>query len=216
VSDQTNTRRKVPGIAPGHGVAKSCLSSDENKQFRSLLRRVRRGSEEAAWDLIQQYGEAIRRGVRRVLNKRMRSKFDSMDFVQVVWLSLFRAKDRLDRFQRPEELAAYILQMARNKVGLEVRRRLMTEKYNINREMRLPDRHVTTTPEPVDPAPLPDDIAIARERWDRLIEGQPERSRRIIKLRLLGRINREIAEELGIAEVTVRRFLKKLSDDQLP
>jgi len=151
-----------------------------------------------------------------VLNKRMRSKFDSMDFVQVVWLSLFRAKDRLDRFQRPEELAAYILQMARNKVGLEVRRRLMTEKYNINREMRLPDRHVTTTPEPVDPAPLPDDIAIARERWDRLIEGQPERSRRIIKLRLLGRINREIAEELGIAEVTVRRFLKKLSDDQLP
>ena len=56
---------------------------DDN--FRSLICHVREGSEDAAWDLVEQYGEAIRRAVRRALNERLRSKFDSLDFVQLVW-----------------------------------------------------------------------------------------------------------------------------------
>ena len=105
--------------------------------FQSLVRRVREGSEDAAWELVDQYGDSIRRAVRRVLNERLRSKFDSLDFVQVVWNSLFRVRDKLDRFDRPEELAAYLVTMARNKVGMEVRRRLMTEKYNVGHEQSL-------------------------------------------------------------------------------
>ena len=108
-----------------------------DNHFRELIDRVREGSEDAAWELVDQYGEAIRRAVRRALNERLRSKFDSLDFVQIVWNSLFRVRDKLDRFDRPEELTAYLITMARNKVGMEVRRRLMTEKYGVKHEESL-------------------------------------------------------------------------------
>ena len=84
--------------------------------FRDLMRRVHEGSEDAAWQLVGQYGDPIRRAVRRALNARLRSKFDSLDFVQLVWSSFFRDRGRLDRFNHPEELVAFLVTMARNKV----------------------------------------------------------------------------------------------------
>ncbi len=116
-------------------------TTEWDNNFRSLMARVREGSEDAAWELVNEYGDAIRRAVRRVLNERMRSKFDSLDFVQIVWNSLFRVRDKLERFDRPEELTAYLVAMAHNKVGMEVRRRLMTQKYNVGHEESLDQRH---------------------------------------------------------------------------
>lgn len=133
---------------------------DDN--FHSLIARVREGSEDAAWELVNQYGEAIRRAVRRVLNERMRSKFDSLDFVQIVWNSLFRVRDKLDRFDRPEELTAYLVAMAHNKVGMEVRRRLMTQKYNVGHEESLDQRQDKNHSELASRQPAPIDVAIAR------------------------------------------------------
>ena len=74
------------------------MMTDENDDFRRLMQRVRDGSEEAVWDLVSVYGEAIRRAVRRVLNRNLRSKFDSLDFVQLVWKSFFRKREKVDRF----------------------------------------------------------------------------------------------------------------------
>ena len=119
------------------------------------------GSEEAAWDLVSQYGEAIRRAVRRALNERMRSKFDSLDFVQIVWSSLFRVRDKLDRFECPEELTAYLVAMAQNKVGMEVRRRLMTQKYNVEHEESLDQRQDKGYSDVASRQPAPIDVAIA-------------------------------------------------------
>jgi hypothetical protein len=42
-----------------------------NTEFATLMQRVREGSEDAAWELVQLYGEAIRRAVRRALNERL-------------------------------------------------------------------------------------------------------------------------------------------------
>ena len=117
--------------------------TDWDNDFCGLMQRVGEGSEDAAWELVDQYGEAIRRAVRRMLNERLRSKFDSLDFVQIVWNSLFRVRDKLDQFDRPEELTAYLVTMARNKVGMEVRRRLMTEKYNVKHEESLEQLQAT-------------------------------------------------------------------------
>jgi RNA polymerase sigma factor (sigma-70 family) len=181
----------------------------DKQDFRTLMRQISDGSEDAAWILVENYGELIRRAVRRVLNTRLRSKFDSLDFVQLVWSSFFRARNRLDRFERPEELAAFLMTIARNKVGMEIRRRLQTEKYNLNREQSLNEpsivnRHIT------DPRPMPIDVAIAREQWNHFLSGQPNHYREIIKLRLQGRTHQDIAHLLKIDERTVRRFLNKL------
>jgi RNA polymerase sigma-70 factor (ECF subfamily) len=179
--------------------------SDGDDNFRGLIWRVREGSEDAAWELVQQYGEAIRRAVRRALNERMRSKFDSLDFVQIVWNSLFRVREKLDRFDRPEELTAYLVAMARNKVGMEIRRRLMTQKYNVEHEELLDQRQAVASRQP---API--DVAIAREQWDRLLQDQPQRYRQIIQLRLQGHTYQSIADVVHLDECTVRRFLKRL------
>jgi RNA polymerase sigma factor (sigma-70 family) len=187
-----------------------CLPADESPDFGALLRQVRDGSEEAAWELVGRYGEMTRRAVRRVLDDRLRAKFDSLDFVQIVWSSLFRARGKLERFQRPEELAAYLVTMARNKVFDEARHRLATEKRNIDRECPLDSRGLAAQPAAVDPRPGPLDVAIARERWENLLRDQPVHYRRIIQLRLQGHTNDAIAKILQLDESTVRRFLKRL------
>jgi RNA polymerase sigma-70 factor (ECF subfamily) len=189
--------------------------SDANEDFCRLMCRVREGSEDAAWELVEQYGELIRRAVRRVLNEKMRPKFDSLDFVQLVWQSFFRLRDEADRFAGPQQLAAFLVGMARNKVLMETRRRLRTEKYDVRRERPWGE---TTDEEgcrsrPRYPAPL--DVVMARELWDRMLQDQPVHHRRIIQLKLQGHSCCAIGTALHLDEQTVRRFLKKLSFTRL-
>jgi RNA polymerase sigma-70 factor (ECF subfamily) len=186
-----------------------------NDSFRDLMRRVREGSDEAAWELVDSYGEMIRRAVRRALNQRLRSKFDSLDFVQLVWSSFFRARFRFEQFDRPEELTAFLVTMARNKVGMEIRRRLLTEKYNLNREETLFGEKGEGWEEVSGHQPGPIDVAIAREQWSLMMEDQPEHYRRIIQLRLQGHTYQDIADTLQVAESTVRRFLKRLFHERV-
>jgi RNA polymerase sigma factor (sigma-70 family) len=181
-----------------------------DRSFRELMHGVREGSEEAAWELVARHGDAVRRAVRRSLSKELRTKFDSLDFVQIVWSSFFRARERMDRFERPEDLVAFLVKMTRNKVGMEVRRRLMTEKYNLNRETSLEELRGASAGEIADRQPEPIDVAIARERWKRMLENRPQHYRQIIQMRLQGRTYRDIADSLHLAESTVRRFIKRL------
>lgn len=183
---------------------------EEARHFRGLLQEIREGSEDAAWELVENYGEPIRRAVRRALNSRLRSKFDSLDFVQIVWSSFFRDREQLDRFDRPEDLAAFLAKMARNKVGMEIRRRMQTEKYNLARERSLDDLPEQGGEEPSGDEPPPMGVAIAREQWDRMMANQPAHYRRIVQMRLEGHTYQEIADTLDLAESTVRRFVKRL------
>lgn len=187
--------------------------AEYDDDFRNLMRRVGEGSDDAAWELVNRYGEDIRRAVRRVLNVRLRPKFDSLDFVQLVWKSFFGAPDKLDRFDRPEELAAYLVTMARNKVGMEVRRRLMTDKYNVRHEQPLDRLHAAEgCLDATGQQPAPADIAIARERWESLLKDQPDHYRQIIHLRLQGYTYESIADVVHVDKRTVCRFFKKLLD----
>jgi RNA polymerase sigma factor (sigma-70 family) len=183
--------------------------SDYEKDFDCLMQSVCLGSEEAAWQIVDRYGEDIRQAVRRVLNYRLRPKFDSLDFVQLVWNSFFRVREKCDRFHRPEELVAYLLAMARNKVGMEIRRRLMSEKYNIRRELPfdvLRDEELWSH----DPPPM--DVAVAQERWENMLKKQPSHYRKIIQLRLQGYTFQDIGKAVHLDERSVRRFLQKLLD----
>jgi RNA polymerase sigma factor (sigma-70 family) len=181
--------------------------AEYDDDFCNLMRRVSEGSEDAAWELVTRYGEEIRRAVRRVLNAKLRPKFDSLDFVQIVWKSFFRVRNKCDRFHRPEELAAYLVTMARNKVGMEARRRLTTEKYNVRQERSF-DRLRAEDMACRQPAPI--DVAIAHEQWDQMLKDQPAHYRRIIHLRLQGHTCQDIGKAVHLDERTVRRFLKKL------
>jgi RNA polymerase sigma factor (sigma-70 family) len=179
-----------------------------DEDFRDLMQKIQQGSEDAAWELVARYGEALRRAVRRALNAKLRPMFDSTDFVQLVWLSFFRIPANSGRFHSPAALAAYLVRMAQNKVVSETRRRLGSIKYNVNAERSLDD--LKWRRDLVGPSATPVAIAIAREQVSRLLAKQPKHYRQIIELKLQGHSCREIADRLQLAESTVRRFLNTL------
>jgi RNA polymerase sigma factor (sigma-70 family) len=178
--------------------------------FRELMRRVQEGSQDAAWELVRVYGESIRNAVRRVLDQRLRSKFDSLDFVQIVWKSFFEARNGLERFGSPAELAAFLAGAARNKVLMESRRRKTYKKYNVLRERPLDACDDSPAMNVPDRKPTPLQVAIAHERWNQLLQGQPEQYRQIVQMKLQGETCVAIGKALDLDERTVRNFLKRL------
>ncbi len=177
--------------------------------FGALMRQIREGSETASRELVVNYGRHVLRMVRRKLSRSLRSKFDSQDFVQAVWASFFAFQPDRYRFDRPEELVAFLTEMARNKVVEVVRQRMQTEKYNVNRERSLGGSE-SPTDSPISSQPPPDEIAIAREEWQRLLESQPAHYQQILQLLGGGHARQEVARDLGLSEKTIYRVVRKL------
>jgi RNA polymerase sigma factor (sigma-70 family) len=184
-------------------------------EFRILLRQVQSGSQEAIRELIERYAPHIVRAVRRKLSKAIRPKFDSIDFAQAVWASFFAAPKNLVEFDRPEELIRYLAVLARNKVVDEIRRRMQTDKYNVNREESLDDSALHFRATLAANGPSPSEVAVADELWERLLRGRPESYRRIIELRRDGNTHQEIACQLGLNERTVRRVIRRVFEEQV-
>lgn len=176
-------------------------------EFLPLIARARTGDRDAAGELLARYSGHIQRVVRSHLNRRMRTRFDSQDFVQAVCASLLAHQSRLGRFQHPDELIAYLGAMTANKVIDECRRCLTYEKQNVNRE-----RPLEVAREILSPEPTASQVAVARELWDALLEGQPPHYRRIVELRTGGMTFEEIATEVGLSTRQVRRVMRSLAD----
>jgi RNA polymerase sigma factor (sigma-70 family) len=186
---------------------------EKTADFEALIKRVREGSQEAAWDLIAQYAPQVLRVVRRRLPQELRQKFDSEDFVQTAWISIFKHPSRLAQFTQPREFVAFLNAVAGNKVGIEVRRRLGGQRHNVKRERSLEDMGDDRSDRVAAREPRPSQIAVAREQWFQLLKGQPRHYRRIIELRYMGQPTREIATQLGLDDGTVRRALRKMLRD---
>lgn len=196
-----------PRAAAKQSVTANADGASGPERFNALMEEVRRGSPDAAWRLLEVYGPHIHRVVGRMLGPDMRSKFDSADFVQSVWLSFFVNRVQTEHFATAEQLIAFLAQMAKNKVFSELRRRLYSAKRNVRREQSLAGANFK---EPIARGPRASDYAIARERWSQLVSGQPEIHRTILQMKYEGSTNTEIAEKVGLSERTIRRILAKL------
>ena len=186
------------------------MSNDiEQQKFRTLLREAQAGSQEAARELYDTYVHYIRECVRQRLWRKLRSKFDSQDFVQQVWLSFFRDGGNLPDFQSPAELLAYFKSMAENKVTFEARNRQMKRRA-VNLEERVAEEDSHVGAHPATRIPTPSAIAIVRERYEELVGQRPREMQDVAELRLAGASFRQIAEELQIDEATARRVMRIL------
>jgi RNA polymerase sigma-70 factor (ECF subfamily) len=183
--------------------------SEDTRHFQTLLQQVQQGSQEAARELADTYGPYVRRYVRRTLNSSLRQKFDSIDFVQLVWASFFTEPKGLPPLESPEHLVGYLAGMARHKV-LNTGRHMQTQKHDVQREVRLDCAGHATEPHLASRDPTPSSVAIFHEEWERLVEDQPEKVRRIIELRFAGNTYEEIACALAIHERTVRKIIDKV------
>src|ERR1700728_233575 len=118
------------------------MSADESGRGRSgdiqgLLARIKDGDEGAARELLCRYESKVRMVVRRQLPRLLRSRFDSLDFLQSVWGSFFyRIRARSKDLDEEPNLIAFLAWAARNKV-IDEYRRAATQRQDIHRESPL-------------------------------------------------------------------------------
>ena len=185
---------------PGH---------DESRDVRDLLARIQRGDEEAARELLCRYESKVRMVVRRQLPRLLRSRFDSLDFLQSVWGSFFhRIRTGPNDLDEEPNLIAFLAWAARNKV-IDEYRRAATQRQDIHRESPLRNASEDGS-EFVAPDETPSQLVEAQETYGRLRALLPEDRRVILELKAEGYSCREIGQRLGISERTVQRVLEDL------
>lgn len=176
--------------------------------IRELLARIKNGDEEAARELLSRYESKVRLVVRRQLPRLLRSRFDSIDFLQSVWGSFFhRIQTESNDLNEEENLIAFLAWAARNKV-IDEYRRAATQKQNIHREESIESRGNRETT--LASGDTPSELAQAHETFDRLSHLLPEDRRVILELKAAGYSCGEIGDRLGLSERTVQRVLEEL------
>src|SRR5262249_24730828 len=157
--------------APGGG-----STGMDDETFAGLVARARGGDAAAVEVLLSSFEDEVRMMVRGRLPRALRSQFDSMDFVQAVWQSLFTSPhQQAVAFDKRGHFGGYLAGVARNKVYAEFRRRTRSKKYDLAREERLYVRrgdHETSREVPA-PGPTPSQEAQAGDRMDQLAAGRP-------------------------------------------
>jgi RNA polymerase sigma-70 factor (ECF subfamily) len=171
-----------------------------------LLHKLTSGDDSAAEHVFRSYEPYLRMVVRRHLSPELRSKFDSMDVVQSVWVHLlkgFREADR--RFTDVNHLRAFLVQLTRHRLI----DRLRHLRHAIEREQPLEGVGL----EDLLPAESqqPDDVLQADELWEQLLELCPPAHQEILRLKREGALTGEVAARTGLNAGSVRRILNALS-----
>ena len=178
-------------------------------ELTDFLRRIQAGDDGAARELLSRYEAEVRLVVRRQLPRLLRSRFDSLDFLQSVWGSFFRRmRTAPTEFEDSRHLVAFLARAAKNKV-IDEYRRAASRKHNMHREepLWLDGRRPRDVPDPID---SPSEVAQAHEVLVRLQELMPAERRTILELKAQGLSSKDIGERLGISERTVQRVLEEL------
>lgn len=191
------------------GHEEHCPPVEGVARFSALMKEVRQGSQDAAEQVWRQYGPHVLHVVRRSLQQRMRTQFDSQDFSQAVWASFFAELPDEAQLDTPAALVRFLSRLARNKV-VEEHRKLHARGRNLDRE------------EPLDPAaggselidkrsPSPSQEAVADDLVAQLTAGQPPLYGRIVQMRREGLRTAEIAEREQTTTRRVRRVMRHLT-----
>lgn len=180
----------------------------DGRRLENLIGRIKDGSDEAAWELVEEYGPHIQAVVSRRLNPSMRRTFDTNDFLQAAWASLFRVLPRLQLVNDPKKFVALLATIACRRMNNEYRRRQLVDPDKIQDPRSNPD--APSLPElQVGKDPTPSQISVARERWRGLIKSLPQQHVDVISFRMHGMTQKEIAERTGLSTRTVRRVIER-------
>jgi RNA polymerase sigma-70 factor (ECF subfamily) len=183
------------------------MSFDDN--FADLMSRAKAGESQAVQQFLAQFDQEVRMMVRARLPKLLRTRYDSVDFVQAVWQSFFHEMaDDVPEFANADHLRGYLAGVVRNKVRHQ-HRRLTSGKYDMGREgalyVKRGGREVPV--EIASPEPSPSEAVQAKDRLAQLMSGLEPHEVEVIMLRRQGLKFEEIAARTGIHERTVRRII---------
>jgi RNA polymerase sigma factor (sigma-70 family) len=184
-------------------------SSSSSTEFETLLERLRGGDEDAAWQLVCEYGPHVTAVVRRMIRSQMRVRLDSQDLAQTVWKSFFFNIVHLTNVATPEELIKTLVRMTQHKVMDAYRRQLYAVGNGAMSETPLIDRDDQGERIPGRPG-SPSQFAMVRERWERMLRQRPPVHQEVLRRRMTGQSFESIAASMGISERTARRVVGEL------
>ncbi len=185
----------------------------EDAGLAEYLARAKAGDADAVRELVRTYEPVVRIMVRGRLPKALRSRFDTMDFVQLVWKSLFAKTGRdLDKFDNEKHFIGFLSGIVRNKLHEEHRKLSETLKYDIGREqplyVRKGNREIPREVPGNDSTPSAE--AQAGERLAQILDGRGDFSTEVVNLRRQGLTYDEIAEKLNVHESAARRVIQEM------
>jgi RNA polymerase sigma-70 factor (ECF subfamily) len=181
-------------------------------EISELITRAVAGDEGAIRDFLLEFEDELRIMVRGQLPRKLRSYFDSTDFVQAVWQSFFSdLEGRPKEFENARHLRGFLAGIVRNKIYEQHRRLTRTAKYAITKEERLYVRRDgrEVGRDFVSPEPTPSQAVQANDRLAQLVAGFSPLEVQVITLRHQRLTITEIAERTGLGECSVRRVIKK-------
>ncbi|AMV25302.1 RNA polymerase sigma factor [Gemmata sp. SH-PL17] len=183
---------------------------EKSPAFPELLAGFRAGDSASVKALCEQYAPFLRAAVRRQLHPGLRTRFDSLDFVQDVWASFLAIPAERYTFDTPEALLAFLNRMAHNRVVEVFRQRFETQKDDITRERAVSSEDGSDQIRA--PAPTASQLVIADEQWERLCGRFPEGHRTILELLRDGHSYEDIAQLSGVSLSTVNRIVRRLKE----
>jgi RNA polymerase sigma-70 factor (ECF subfamily) len=172
----------------------------------ALLAKLCSGDAAAAEQVFRTYEPYLRMVVRRLLPKRLRSKFDSIDIVQSVWADLWRGFQEAGwHFENAVQFRTFLIKMTRNRFIDRLRRHRGALKHE------RPWEHVSQEVPRATREPQPGEVAQAEELWDELLALCPPAHHQLLTLKRQGLPLAEIASRTGLHESSVRRVLYDLA-----
>jgi DNA-directed RNA polymerase specialized sigma24 family protein len=176
--------------------------------FIELLRRVRLGEPDAAYELVRQYEMDIRIAVRaRLSDPALRQQFDSMDICQSVLASFFlRAAAGQYDLHQPGQLVGLLTRMAQNKLAMQAR-----SHYQQRRDVRRVRSINDLAAAPADKSSDPGRQAVDRDLLRRSYELMDAEVRQMADCRVHGAQWGDIAAKLGgTADARRKQFFRAM------
>ena len=175
----------------------------------NLIQQLEQHQDSAVQELVDRYGNHILRVVRRHLNQKLRIRFDSEDFLQAVWATLFVNPAAFRQIESEGQLVAFLTQIAFHKVIDARRANTQAQRRDLHREISLnqPNSVLNLAPSPLT---TPSEYLIANEELQKIQAEIPQSLQWMIECRLRGMTFEAIAEQGGIHERTVRRVFDRL------
>lgn len=181
---------------------------DDPRELQRLLAAVREGDTVACAELYNLFGPVVRAAVRQRLHPQLRTRFDSLDFVQDVWASFWKDAAEPREFPTAQALVRFLTRIAEYKVVEVFRQRFEGRKDDIRRE-----RPIDGVSEGVAAGGgSPSQLAIAGEEWERILSRFTPGHRVILERLREGHSEKDIARLANVGLRTVERVVRRLKD----
>ncbi len=186
--------------------------------FGQLVTRIRSGDKEAWEEFHRIYEPKLRSVIRnrlRIINRRMRTVYDTCDFTSELWKTMWARLPCLN-IQNEADFINFMSHVASQKI-VDVSRKQTTLKRDSKRQRSLyeGDPEERRIPEPASHEPTPSQYAMAEEvrfALEKESATLDDDSAIILRLKSQNYTNHEVAEATGIHPRKVQRLLKSLAN----